>query len=429
MLAVDGDISESTEPHFSTVQISGLSRAERNFGTPLFLYDQVRQGQQYNDTRAHLPDRIRINYALKANGSLAVADRFRALGAGIDVCSCGELAIAMSAGFTGRDILYTGPAKTADELEAACAADVGLIAVESLGEALRLNDISTRRERVQPVLFRVHQREAAGRGGAMRFTSDKFGFTEEQLIADLPLLHRLSGLELEGLLYHTESCVTDVHDLLTVQQAYLASAQRIAAAGLDVSHVDLGGGIGVPYEAHEPKFDIAAYGQALAQELRSHPAHWTYALDLGRYLIAESGTLLLSVVDVRQREGRRWIFTDGGLQVLNRPRFRKANALAGTLSSSEVLQIPTSVAGPLLTPDDVLIDEIALPHVEPGDIIWIANVGAYGFSHGLQGFCLARPAAEAAIDGSKLSLIRERPSPDDALLGQHLDGTRPAALA
>lgn len=406
-----------------------IDHAARKFGTPLFLYDQELQRTRYRQLRAVLPKSVDINYALKANGALALAANLRKAGAGADICSHAELVVAQAAGFAADRILYTGAAKTEEELDAAVATNVHRVAVESLGEAQRLDAIARRAGKRQPVLLRVHQKQGAGAGGAMRFVSDKFGFTEDGLITDLPQLMRLDGLHVQGLLYHTESCVTDCGALLAVQQGYLDSARRIADAGLAVSHVDLGGGIGVPYRVDEPPLDIAAYGSGLNAALTQCPNNWTYALDLGRYLVAESGTLVLTIADVRHRYGRRWILTDGGMQVLNRPRFRIANALARSSGTGPDLDIPTSVAGPLLTPDDVLIDDIALPHVQPGDLLWIARVGAYGYSHGLQGFCLSRAAAEAAMDGDAMGLIRERPAPADALQGQYLGPEHNAVAA
>lgn len=404
------------------LQKVALGHAAAEFGTPLYWYDLNGIRDRYRDLVRLLPGRVAVHYALKANASLAICQGLAHVGAAADVCSPGELVTARAAGFDPARIVYTGPAKTDSELEQAVLAGVGRVAVESLGECQRLARIAGMLQSRQAILLRVHFHTSPGIGGLMRFEGGKFGFLVDNLLSEIKAIRRLDALRIDGLFFHTESCVRDAQVLIEVQRGYLDASAKLATAGVPISFIDLGGGIGVPYTPDEPAFDVNSYGKYLQKLLSRYPDHWHYSIDPGRYIVAQSGVFVTQVIDVKIRVNQRWILVDGGIHNLYRSRFKHANAMVGTNAEGSNLPIPTAIAGPLLTPDDVLAENIRLPELRPGHLVYVENTGAYGFGHGLQGFCLQGRCCEVGCDDGWHYLLRARGRADDVLNDQHLVG-------
>lgn len=386
--------------------------------TPLYLYELPVLRARAETLRRALPAAVRLAYALKANGSLALASELRRLGWGADVCSPGELAVARAAGFRPRDTLYTGPAKSDRELDAAVAWGVGSIVVESVAEAVRVAAAARRLGARQPLLLRVNPGAQLARSGmALSAPVCKFGVDEAQALPAARAIRALPEVELRGVHVSTESDVRSADRLLARAAHALALAARLRADGTPVDTVDLGGGLGVPQRPGEAALDLDAYGAGL-QRLMANHAPVSLQLEPGRYPVAESGAYVVSVVGVKRSSGATFALVDGGVHHLYRPRLTPRERPPTVLAQRGGPPERVTVAGPLLDDADVLAHDVVLPRPRPGDLLVIPACGAYGFGHGLQGFCLHPTPAEVVWDGVGLHLVRERGDPLAATAGQ-----------
>jgi diaminopimelate decarboxylase len=392
----------------------------RRYGTPLYLYELPIVRARVDALRRALPASVRVSYALKANGGLALVDQLRRLGCGADVCSLGELETVRAAGFSARDVLYTGPAKSDREIDAAVSWGVGLIVLESADEGARIARAAGRAGVRQPVLLRVNPGPGLARSGmALTSPACKFGVDEADMVAAARRIRELPDLELRGIHVSTDSNVRSAGRLLERAEYACALVAPLAAEGFGVEVVDLGGGLGVPHRSGETPLDLRAYGAGLRGLTARHP-QLSLILELGRYPVAESGSYVVSVVAVKRSRGATFVLVDGGINHLYRPRLTPPDRPPPVLSPSRAPVERVTIGGPLLDGDDVLAEGVPLPRPEVGDLLAIRACGAYGYSHGLHGFCLHPTPAEVAWDGRRLHLVRERGDPRRVTAGQHL---------
>lgn len=403
----------------TTLPHPALASAAEAFGTPLFVYDLATVRERRAGLARALPD-VDVRYAVKANSSLAVCATLAREGLGAEVCSDGELALALAAGFDPARIVLGGPAKTDATYAAALDAGVGLVVVESVTDARRLDDAARRAGRVQHVLLRINPAAPPpGLGVPISGGASKFGVDEEEAADALRRVAALPGLRVDGIHVFVESSICDTAVLVRMHGFTLELADRMRAEGIAVETVNLGSGLGVPYRPDEAPLDLEAYA-ARMREARAAAAHpYRIVMEVGRYLVAECGTYLTRVLDVKRSRGRTFAVVDGGIHNLYRRAMAHANDLAVVVGRGGPT-VPVAVGGILPAPDDVLTEAVELAAPEPGDLIAIPHCGAYTFTHSISRFTLHPTAAEAVLDGGRLSLARERGTPQDALAGQLL---------
>ncbi len=345
-------------------------------------------------------------FVLKANPHPDVVAFMAAWVDGIDIASAGELGVALAAGANPAHISFAGPGKRDDELAAAIAAGV-TINLESEGEAARALKIAAS-QRVQPRLaVRVNPDfDLKGSGMRMGGGAKPFGVDAERVPA---LVRRLiaSGADWRGFHIFAGSQALDADAIAEAQAATVALAARLSeAVGAPPPLVNLGGGFGVPYFAQDRALDLSRIGTALNHVLNSRPASLAdsrFAIELGRFLVAEAGVYLCRVVDRKESCGEIFLVTDGGLhhQLAASGNFGtvvRRNyplAIAGQFGAA-----PTEVAhvvGCLCTPLDRLGDQISLPRADVGDLVAIFLAGAYGASASPAAFLGHPPAREVLI--------------------------------
>jgi diaminopimelate decarboxylase len=407
------------------LQAEGLAAA---FGTPLYVYDLDAVAARVAGLRAALPPTFELAYAAKANPALAVLALMAELGLGLDIASGGELHAASRAGIAPGRIVFTGPGKRDTELAAAVAAGLRAVTVESAGELARLERAAADVGRVVPILLRmaVDGGEEAtpilGRGW------HKFGIDPSELESVARRTCASPWLDVLGLHAFGASNVTDAdaiaaHVARTVDAA-VALARRV---GFALRLVDVGGGLGVPYRDCQSPLDLDRLGQRLAVlgvgwAADSDLAELPVLLEPGRYLTAPCGLLLARVLDRKRVGGQDVAVIDAGIHHALRPVLvgdghRLRLVCAGQRPA--VTGDPVLVAGPLCTGLDVFPGGIdAVP--EPGDLVAVCDLGAYGFSQAMPAFLSHPNPAEVAIRGGRAELIRLRVEPDELLAGQRL---------
>jgi diaminopimelate decarboxylase len=383
--------------------IAGRSAAKwaAEAGTPVFVYDIAIVAARVARFRSAFPA-IDLHYAIKANPLHALLAVVAPLVDGLDVASGGELARALSVKAADA-ISFAGPGKRDAEIEAAIVAGA-TINLESEGEFARALAIADRLGRVPRLGIRVNPDvELRGSGMRMGGRPSPFGVDANRAA---PLVRSLiaAGADWQGFHVYAGSQALDARAVAEMQAATLSLAARLSDdAGAAPPLVNLGGGFGVPYFAGDTALDVEAVGEALAEQIDRRAAVLTgtrFAIELGRWLVAEAGVYLTRVVDVKQSMGETFVVVDGGLnhQLAASGNFgtvvRRNYPLAVAHAIGAPATMTASVVGPLCTPLDRLGDRVALPEVQPGDLIAVFLAGAYGATASPAAFLGHPPAAE-----------------------------------
>ncbi|MCX5387055.1 type III PLP-dependent enzyme [Streptomyces sp. NBC_00083] len=411
----------------------------RRYGSPLYVYDLGRVEAAAADLRAALPDGSRLYYSLKANPHPELVRTLRLAGCLPEICSTGELASALAAGFEGADCLYGGPGKTAGEVREALAAGVRTFSVESPADLRRVGAQASALGVTARCLLRVNG-AGAGAGVGLRMTggASQFGHDITDTLPDISHLV-VEGTELWGLHFFPLTNAADPQGLLAEAVASIRTAAALEAHwGLPLRMLDLGGGFACPYAAPGGRPRYHELREPLTAALDEHLPGWRGRLEpsfeSGRYLVGDSGRLICTVTEVKESRGTTFGILDsginhlGGLSGVGRLPSLRAEPLRITgpdpLPEPEPESGPglapepaptrrVTLVGPLCTPADVISRATESVPPRPGALLAVPNVGAYGATASLLGF-LSRPApAEVTVRGGRvvgadrLALTRE----------------------
>lgn len=399
------------------VSVSALAK---EYGTPLFVYDQAVLDRKWNSLRSALPREFSIYYSVKANPNQTILRQFLAKGAGLEIASSGEFCQAVAAGCAPENILFAGPGKTEAELELVLSKGIGEIHLESRLEAERVIAISRRLGIRARVAVRVNPGGEA-EGGAMRMGGRPapFGVDEENLEEFLDFL-RVPEVEVRGIHIFAGTQILDTEILVSQYRKGLEIARKaVAKLGRPLHRLDFGGGLGVPYFSHEQPLDTLKLKPAL-EELMSAVgkdsafAGTQFLVEPGRYLVAEAGVYVAGINDIKVSRGKKFLITDGGMHHHlaasgNLGQTIKRNYPVALLSKLTQPDAETvDVVGPLCTPLDVLARNIKLPEANVGDLIGVFQSGAYARAASPLNF-LSHPAPpEVCVDGAHHKLTRRR---------------------
>ena len=379
-------------------------RLARDYGTPLYVYEEDTIRARYADLVAAIPcPRLQLHYACKANANVEILRLLRDLGANAETVSRGEILLAFSAGFRPQQILHTCSNVRADELRFVLDSGV-TVNLDSLGQLRRCGRWSPGAS----VSIRINQGIGAGHhphvitGGP----DSKFGMDVSQL-DEARALAQEYRLRIVGVHQHIGSNVLDATLLIAAMRAVLDTA----AAFPDLEFVDLGGGLGVPYRPDEEPLDLRRFG-AMAAELfdgfcRSYGRDLSMVLEPGRYLLAEAGTLLATVTDIKRTPFHTFVGVDTGFNHLLRPAMYGSYHPVLNASRVQGEAEVVWVAGNLCESGDLLARERPITRCDEGDILAILNAGAYGFSMSSNYNARPRPA-EVLVCGSGVRVIRPR---------------------
>jgi len=395
-----------------------VARIAEAVGTPFYLYSTGALSARYHAfAEAFAPERPLICYAVKANANLAVLRVFARLGAGADVVSEGELRRVLAAGIPPQRIIFSGVGKTRTELEAALAAGIHQINVESIPELQRLSALAAARGDTTRVAIRVnpdvdaltHAKIATGK------KESKFGIDIEEAGEAYRLAGELPGIEPVGLAVHIGSQTGG--GLGPFREAFERLAElvlELRGAGFAVHRLDLGGGLGIRYRNETPP-EPAAYA-ALVRE-----AFGALELDLafepGRVLCGSAGLMVARVVYVKEGASRRFLILDAAMNDLIRPALYDAwhDIVPVRLPAPGAVLSPADVVGPVCETGDTFATERDLPPLAEDDLVAFTGAGAYGaVMSSTYNSRLLIP--EVLVAGSRFAVIRARPS-YEAMLG------------
>jgi diaminopimelate decarboxylase len=390
-----------------------LAAIAQHHGSPAYAYDLTRLDRQVSRLQDALPASVQLLYSVKANPSLAPFLSGRGIGA--DVSSAHELDAALRARFAPASVCVSGPYKPAEMLRTLRTVPEAWVSVDSIAELRALHEAG----QPNPLLLRLRPRSPAAAGLSVAFAS-RFGVD----LADVAKHRQLvRAANVRGLHVFAASQILDARAIAS----YLGSALDLCLEAADLlglapELLNLGGGFGVPYGADDDELDIHHVGRALAQVVdRAGPAR--VVLELGRYLVAEAGWYLTSVVGPQTRNGRPAVVVDGGVHhrfdlcglalgacarapiVVGRDA-QARNAGPGALRATDVL-------GCLCLPSDVLAENVRLPPLDTGDVLAFPNAGAYGLTAAPLAFLSHAWPAEVVFDEASVTVLERhaRPAP------------------
>lgn len=384
-----------------------LTDIASRFGTPCYVYSRATLERHWRAfDRAFRDHPHLICFAVKANSNLAVLNVLARLGSGFDIVSLGELERVLAAGGDPAKVVFSGVGKRVDEMRFALEVGIRCFNVESESELLRLDQVAGELGVIAPVSLRVNPDVDANTHPyiATGLRENKFGIDIHAAEAVYAEAASLPNLRVTGIGCHIGSQLTDLAPFIDALSRVLDLAGRLDAIGIPLTHLDLGGGLGIRYTDEHPP-EPAAYAAALSHQLGDHP--YEIILEPGRAIAGNAGVLLTRVEYLKQGAAHRFAIVDAAMNDLLRPALYKANQdIVPVRRETEAEAFRYDLVGPVCETGDFLGKERRLALSE-GDLLAIRGSGAYGFT--MSSNYNSRPRApEIMVDGAQVHLVRER---------------------
>ncbi|MDQ3560281.1 MAG: diaminopimelate decarboxylase [Pseudomonadota bacterium] len=385
-------------------------------GTPFYCYSTAtltRHYRVFDEAFAGL-DHL-IAYAMKANSNQAVIATLARLGAGADVVSEGELRRALAAGIPAEKILFSGVGKTAREMDFALQAGILCFNVESEPELERLSGLAAARGVSAPVSLRInpdvdartHEKIATGR------KENKFGIPFGDARRLYARAAALPGISVAGIDMHIGSQITELEPFDNAFALLSELVMDLRADGHAIEHVDLGGGLGIPYRDDEAAPPLpAAYAAIVRKHMNKIGCRVIF--EPGRLIAGNAGILVTEVIYVKQGQGRIFVVVDAAMNDLIRPTLYDAWHRIGPVEETDAPEIVCDIVGPVCETGDFLARARRLPRPEADDLLAVYSAGAYGaVQAGTYNSRLLVP--EVMVNGAEFAIVRPRPSYDELL--------------
>lgn len=395
-----------------------LRRVAEEQGTPAYVYSatMIRERYQaYDAALAGLPHQV--CYAVKANSNLSVLRILAELGAGFDIVSGGELFRVLKAGGDPAKVVFSGVGKTPEEIRFALEQGILAFNCESYAEIDVLDRVAGECGLQAQVALRVNPdvNPATHEYISTGMRENKFGIDSTLIDAAYDYAHSRANLLVNGVSCHIGSQMLDHAPMVEAVEKVLALADGLRARGIPVDHLDLGGGLGVAYEAGQSTPEI---GQAIAAMRKVVEGRgYSIVVEPGRSVVAEAGVLLARVLYCKQNGAKEFVIVDAAMNDLIRPSLYKAHHEIVPVRLRDAGTMTADIVGPVCESGDFLAKNRTMPRLEAGDLIAIRTAGAYGF--GMASNYNSRPrAAEVMVDGGELMVARRRESLDDLIRGE-----------
>jgi diaminopimelate decarboxylase len=390
-----------------------MSDLAKEFGTPLYVYSKkaLTQAYQAYDKACVAPDgkrRARVHYAMKANSNLAVIDCFKKLGSGFDLVSGGELARALAVDADPKSLVFAGVGKSTQEIAQALQAGVKCINVESIAELHQINRVATKLNCRAPISLRVnpdvdaqtHPYISTGLKG------NKFGIAYHEVLKTYREAALLSQIDVVGIDCHIGSQITTTAPYLDALDKVLELVAQLKKEGIEIHHLDLGGGLGISYGEDNPP-DITEFTNTLLNRVAERGfGHLDVVLEPGRSLVGNAGVLLTQVEYLKPGAEKNFCIVDAAMTELMRPALYEAYHSIVPVQTKQVASSTYDIVGPVCESGDWLGRDRKLA-VEEGDLLAILSAGAYGFVMASNYNTRPKPA-EIMVDGKNAYVIRAR---------------------
>jgi len=395
-----------------------LTEIAAQFGTPSYVYSRSAiesAWQAYANALADCPHLI--CYAVKANSNIGVLGILAQLGSGFDIVSIGELERVLAAGGSADKIVFSGVGKQVVEIERALEVGIHCFNVESEAELQRINDVAAAQGKLAPVSLRVNPDIDAGTHPYIStgLKENKFGIPIEQALDVYKIAAELDHIEIRGIDCHIGSQLTELSPYAEAMQRTLALVDKLTELGINLHHIDIGGGIGIRY-ANETPPSAADYAVIIKEALGDRAL--SVILEPGRSIVGNAGVLLTKVEYLKHGDDHNFAIIDAAMNDLMRPALYGAwQAIDPVTPRPAPMAQLYDVVGPICETGDFLGKQRLLS-LEQGDLLAVRSAGAYGFT--MSSNYNSRPrAAEIMVDGDDVHVIRERETLASLTNGEH----------
>lgn len=386
-------------------------------GTPTYVYSRAAieaRWRAFDQGFARLPHLI--CYAVKANSNLVVLSVLARLGSGFDIVSVGELERVLRAGGDPGKVVFAGVGKREDEIARALEVGIRCFNVELVPELERIHEVARRMGVRAPVALRVNPDVDARTHPyiATGMKQNKFGIPGEEALSVYERAARMPHLKVVGIGCHIGSQLTEVEPFDDAVAKVLDLVHQLRARGVEIEHIDIGGGLGIQYRDEEPPA-VDAYAELVCRRLAGQVKE--VLMEPGRAIVGNAGILLTRVEYVKQTPEKRFVIVDAAMNDLIRPALYEAwHEIVRVRRDSEAPAEPCDVVGPVCETGDFLARDRAIAAAE-GELLAVMSAGAYGFS--MSSNYNARPrAAEVMVDGARAYLVRARETVGQLLAGE-----------
>jgi diaminopimelate decarboxylase len=380
-------------------------------GTPFYCYSTATLERHYRVfAEAFAGEKALICYAMKANSNQSVLRTLARLGAGADVVSGGELKRALAAGIPPERIVFSGVGKTEAELGAALAADILCINVESEGELELLSRLASSQGKKARISVRVNPDVDSGSHAKISTgkSENKFGIPLTRARAVYAAAAKLPGIAVTGVDMHIGSQITDLVPLEAAFRLLTGFVETLRGDGHTISHVDFGGGLGIPYHADRAAPPLPSAYAAMVKRV-THNLGCTLLFEPGRVIVGNAGILVARVIHVKQGEAKKFVIIDAAMNDLIRPTLYEAHhdILPVRVPPEGAAVITADVVGPVCESGDYLALGRAMPEPKAGDLLAIMTAGAYGAVQ--SGFYNTRALVpEVLVKDDQYAVVRPR---------------------
>jgi len=400
-----------------------VRRIVEEFGTPIFIYSRgtlERHFKIFEEPFSNVPHLI--CFSMKACSNLAILRIFSNLGGGVDIVSGGELFRALRAGISSQKIVYSGVGKKAAEMDLALDADILMFNVESEEELQLLSQRASAKGKKARVALRVnpnvdpltHPYISTG------LKSNKFGVPIEQAGDIYMQASRLQGIDPVGLDCHIGSQLTELAPFLEAVSILRKLLRKLRDAGVNIRYLDVGGGLGIPYDQETPPAP-GDYGAAVLDLVSD--MNVSLIMEPGRVLVGNAGIMATQVLYKKQSSDKNFVIVDAAMNDLMRPSLYKAyhSIIKVAKDDGPTRKIVADVVGPICESGDFLARSREMDDPDPGELLAVMSSGAYGFS--MSSNYNSRPrSAEVLVDQSNYYLIRQRETYEDLIRGEIIPG-------
>ncbi len=384
-----------------------LSEVAEKFGTPCYVYSHAALTAAYQGFDAAFASHPHlVCYAVKANPNLAILQLFARLGSGFDIVSGGELARVLAAGGDPNKIVFSGVGKTASDIRDALNAEILCFNVESASELARIDAIAAATGKIAPVSLRINPDVDAKTHPyiATGLKESKFGVAYGDAMGLYQRARGLKHLKIEGIDCHIGSQLTEVAPFSAAVERVLALVEQLHREGIDLTHIDLGGGLGIPYQIEAPSCSVNDYAAAILKGVAGRSEKLLF--EPGRFLTGNAGVLLTRVEYLKRGDERNFAVVDAAMNDLMRPALYDAWHDIVPVNTNVAALETWEIVGPVCESGDFLGHARRLA-LHEGDLLAIRSAGAYGMS--MSSNYNTRPrAAEIMVKGAAASIIRKR---------------------
>lgn len=354
----------------------------KDIRTPFYYYDTELLTQTLEAIKKEIGDKpnYHLHYAVKANANPKVLKLISQAGFGADCVSGGEIRASLAAGFPAEEIVYAGVGKSDWEINLGLDADIAYFNVESIAELEVINELAAQKQKVARVSFRINPNVGAHTHANITtgLAENKFGIAMEDMEKVIGIAAGMNHVKFIGLHFHIGSQILEMDDFKALCNRINELQDRLEKAGISVENINVGGGLGIDYQAPDanPIPDFKAYFETYEKNLKLRDGQHLH-FELGRAVVGQCGSLITRVLYIKQATVKQFAIVDAGMTDLLRPALYHAYHQIENLSSEEAEEV-YDVVGPICESSDVFAKEYKLNKCHRGDLIALRSAGAYG---------------------------------------------------